>query len=154
MAITYTNEIKTNVSDPLRSLIYTEFKPIDVVLDGGFDGARMSSGEYIRYFLLSYEEIENHSDGETVNYTFEVVYYFDTKYYREKKAFDEVYSDRFEHLKTLLKNNRSYNDGTYRWHLLAIEGEEIQTVEELEEIEDEQTIALRLVVTITRSNFR
>jgi len=154
MAITYTNEIKTNVSDPLRSLIYTEFKPVDVVWSDMFDSSRMTRGEYIRYYLLGYDEIENHSDGETVNYEFEIVYYFDTEYYREKKAFDEVYSDRTEHLKSLLKTYRSYNDGTYRWHQMGIEWDELQTVEELEELEEEETIAQRLTVTITRSNFR
>jgi len=154
MAISYTVEIKTNICDPLRSLIYSEFAPVDVVFDPEFDSSRMTRGEYIRYWLLDSTEVANHSDGETVEYDIEIVYYFDTKFDRTKKAFDNVYSDRFEHLKSLLKTNRSYNDGTYRWHMLDLNTEPLQTVEELEEIEDEQTIAQRFLVTITRSNFR
>jgi len=146
--------MKTNISDPLRSLIYTEFKPVDVVFDSMFDPSRMTRGEYIRYYFIDSNEVAKHSDGETREYILEIVYYFDTKRDRFKKAFDDVYSDRIEHLKQLLDENRSYNDGTYRWHEITVELEPLTTVEELEDIEEEQTIAQRFVVTIIRSNFR
>jgi hypothetical protein len=135
--------------------MWNEFKPVDVVLEDRFDPAKMTRGEYIRYFFLDSSEVEKHSDGETRDYEIEFVYYFDTKYYRTKKAFDDVYSDRIEHLKQLLDENRSYtSDSTYRWHNLTVEPEPLMTVEELEEVEDEHTIAQRFLVTITRSNFR
>lgn len=154
MAITYTNDMKTNISDPLRSLMYTEFAPVDVVFDNMLDPARMTRGEYIRYYFLDSNEVAKFSSGETREYTLEIVYYFDTRLYREKKAFDNLYSDRVEHLKRLLYNNFSYNDGTYRWHNLAVELEPIQTVEELEDIESEETMAQSFIVTITRNNYR
>ena len=154
MAVSYTVEIKTNVSDPLRSLIFSEFSPIDCVMENGFQGSRMTTGEYIRYWFLDSTEVSRFADGETRDYNIEIVYYFDVRYYRSKQAFDEVYSDRLERLKRLLDNNSCYNDGTQRWHKITIETNPIQTVEELEGIEGEETIAQRLLVTITRNNFR
>jgi len=154
MAVTYTVDIRDNISNPLRALMWAEFKPVDVVFGKDFDPARMSRGEYIRYYLLESTKVEGHSDGETRDYEIEIVYYFDTKYYRTKKAFDDIYSDRFERLKRTLEDNEAYNDGTYRWHSMVINTDPVQTVEELEEVEEEQTIAQRFSVTIRRSNFR
>ena len=83
------------------------------------------------------------------------MYYVDTRLFRTGKAFDEVYSDRSERLKAVLDENRAYtSSSTYRWHNIVVEIDPIGTVEELEEIEDELTIAMRFVITIRRSNFR
>ena len=156
MAVTYTNDMKTNISDPLEALLFAEFSPVDVVLENGFQASRVSTrGEYIRYYFLSSSEVAKHSDGGTRDYEIEIVYYVDTKLFRTGKAFDEVYSDRHERLKAVLDENRNYtSSSTYRWHNIVVETEPIQTVEELEEIEGELTMALRFVITITRSNFR
>jgi len=153
MAVTYTNNEKTNISDPFRALLWAEFAPIDVVLDDGFDPARMTRGEYIRYYFLDSNEVSKHSDGETRDYTLELVYYFDTERYRTKKAFDEVYSDRSERAKATIEQNRYYDDGTYRWHNMTIESDPIQSVAELEDIENEATMAARFTITITRNNY-
>jgi hypothetical protein len=153
MSITYTNEVRTNVSNPLQSILFTELKPIPVELEEKFNPAHMTRGKYVRYWFLDSSEVAKHSDGETRDYEIEIVYYFDVARHDMKKAFD-YYSDDTEHLKRLLDNNNAYNDGTYRWHNLVVELDPLQTVEELEEIEDEQTIAQRFLVTITRSNFR
>jgi hypothetical protein len=153
MTISYTNDIKTNISDPLQLLMFTELKPIPVELEEIFNPANMTRGKYVRYWILGSDEEAKHSDGETRNYEIEIVYYFDIERHDIKKAFDS-YSDDKEHLKRLLDNNNSYNDGTYRWHNLVVAEDPLQTVEELEEIEDEQTKAQRFLVTITRSNFR
>jgi len=154
MAVTYTNNLKTHISDPLDALLFAEFKPVDVVLEPGFQASRVSTrGEYLRYWFVGSMEELKHSDGETRNYQIEIVYYFDTRVFRTGKAFDEVYSDRTARLKAVLEQNRAYNDGTYRWHNLVIETEPIATVEKLEDIEGEMTMAQRYIVTITRSNF-
>jgi len=155
MAVTYVNDIKTNISDPLEALLWTEFQPVDVVLEDMFQESRISTrGEYIRYYFLDSDEESKHSDGETRNYTMEIVYYFDTRVFRTGKAFDEVYSDRSERLKAVLEQNRYHtSSGTYRWTTMTISTDPIQTVEELEDIEDEKTMAQRFEVTITRSNF-
>jgi len=155
MAVTYTNNLKTNISDPLEALLFTEFSPVDIALEPIFQASRISTrGEYIRYYFLGSSEVEKHSDGETRDYEIEIVYYFDTRVFRTGKAFDEVYSDRSERLKALLEQNRAYSSsGTYRWHNLILSTDPIQTVEELEEVEDELTMAQRYQVTITRSNF-
>jgi hypothetical protein len=155
VTITYTNVAKTNILDPLQLLVFTEFKPTPVEMSESFDSSLMTRGEYIRYWLLDSGEVEKHSDGETRDYEVEMVYYFDVTRHEYKKAFDDVYSDRMEHLKQLLDENRSYtSSSTYRWHNIVVETDPIQTVEELEEIEEEETIAQRFLVTITRSNFR
>jgi len=153
MSISYTNDIKTNISDPLQLILFTELKPIPVELEPAFNPANMTRGKYVRYWFLGSEKVAGHSDGETRNYEFEIVYYFDTTRFNAKQSFDYYTADT-EHIKRLLENNESYDDGTYRWHWMIIEQDEVQTVEELEELEDEGTIASRFVVTITRSNFR
>jgi len=155
MAVTYTNNIKTHISDPLDALLFTEFSPVDVALEPAFQASRVSTrGEYIRYYFLGSEEESKHSDGEFRNYDIEIVYYFDTRVFRTGKAFDDVYSDRSERLKALLEQNRAYSSsGTYRWHNLTMSIDPIQTVEDLEDIEGELTMAQRFQVTITRSNF-
>ncbi len=156
MAVSYTNEMKTNISDPLEALLFAEFSPVGVVLENEFQASRISTrGEYIRYYFLSSTEVAKHSDGETRDYDIEIVYYLDTRVFRTGKAFDEVYSDRLERLKAVLDENRAYtSNSTYRWHNIVVEIDPIQTVEELEDIEDELTMALRFLITITRSNFR
>jgi len=155
MAVTYTNDKKTNISDPLEALLFTEFQPVDVVLEPEFQASRISTrGEYIRYYFLDSNEVSKHSDGETRDYDIEIVYYFDTRLFRTGKAFDEVYSDRSERLKAVLEQNIAYSSSsTYRWHNLIIVSDPIQTVEDLEDIEGEITMAQRFVITITRSNF-
>jgi len=155
MAVTYTNNLKTHISDPLEALLWGEFQPVDVVLEPAFQASRISTrGEYIRYYFLDSNEVDAHSDGETRDYEIEIVYYFDSRVFRTGRAFDDVYSDRSERLKALLEQNRNYtSSSTYRWHNLTLSTDPIQTVEELEEIEDELTMAQRYQVTITRSNF-
>ncbi len=153
MTITFSNDQKTHISDPLRSLIFTEFKPISVAFEPTFNSAKMSHGEYIRYWILDSSEVSKFSKGETREYEVEIVFYFDTKRHRVKKAFDDVWSDRAEHLKRLLDNNSAYNDGTYRWHELQVSVSPVQAVSELEDIEDD-TMAVRLLCLITRSNIR
>ena len=155
MSVTYTNEVKTNVLDPLKDLMFTEFRPIDVVFEKKFDGSWMKRGEYIRYWLIDSSEVGKNSDGETRDYDIEIVFYFDTRRHRTKTAFDDVYSDRAEHLKRLLDNYNYYDDGTYRWTELTIETDQVQPVSELEEdVDIEETMAYRFLVTIRRSNFR
>ena len=154
MSVTYTNEIKTNLLDPLKGLIFAEFPIVELVCEPGFDAANMTHGEYIRYWLLDSTEVAKFAIGETREYEVEIVYYFDVRRRQVKKAFDDVYSDRLEHLKRLLDNNSSYNDGTYRWHNIEIDVSPFQTVEQLEDIEEEQTMAVRLLCLITRSNIR
>lgn len=155
MAVTYTNDIKSNISDPLEALLFAEFQPVDVVLEPEFQASRISTrGEYIRYYFLESTEVSKHSDGEFRDYDIEVVYYFDTRVFRTGKAFDEVYSDRSERLKAVIEQNREHtSSSTYRWHDLILVSDPIQTVEDLEEIEGELTMAQRFVVTITRGNF-
>jgi hypothetical protein len=149
MAVTYTNEV---------ILVFTEFKPTPVVLDDKFDPSYMMRGEYIRYWILESTEIAKHSDGETREYQIEMIFYFDTSRHETKKAFDDVYSDKKEHLKRLLDNNLAYtSSSTYRWHNLVITEDVLQSVSELEDIDDEnldETVGQRFLVTITRSNFR
>ncbi len=154
MVVTYTNESKVNISDPLYALLNTEFKPVDIRMHDMFEPEFMTRGEYIRYWFLESTEIDRFAQGETRQYEIEIVYYFDLKRSRTRKAFDDLYSDRLERLKRLLDNNTSYDDGTYRWHELDITIDPIQTVEELEEIEEEETMALRFLVELTRSNIR
>jgi len=153
MAVTYTNDIKV-ISDSLDALVFAEFSPVDFVLEDKFQASRISArGEYIRYYFIGSNEVDLHSDGETRDYEVEIVYYFDTRVFRTGKAFDEVYSDRMERLKAVLQQNRSYTSSTYRWHDLSITTDPIATVEELEDVEGELTMAQRFLVTITRSNF-
>ena len=154
MTITYTNEVRTNVIDPLRSLIYTEFKPVDVEFAANFNPGRMTRGEYMRIWLNDSTEVLKHSDGETREYNISITFYFDTVRHSTKRAWDDVYSDKAEHLKRLLDNYNYYDDGTYRWHNLIIEVGPVMSVEELEEIEDETTMAIKCELVITRSNFR
>ena len=154
MVVTYTNEIETNISDPLYSLLNTEFKPVDIRMHYEFEPEFMTRGEYIRYWFLESTEISRFAQGETRQYEVEIVYYFDLTRSRTRKAFDDLYSERLERLKRLLDNNTSYDDGTYRWHELDITINPIQTVEELEEIEAEETMALRFLVELTRNNIR
>ena len=153
MTITYTNEIKTNIIDPLRSIITTEFQ-VPVVFEDSFNGSWMTHGEYIRLYLLDSTPLSVFAGGETREYEIEMVYYFDTRRHRTKKAFDDIYSDRFEHLRSLLDDNNSYNDGTYRWHYTRIETMPIQSVSELEDIENEDTQAFKFNVFIIRNNDR
>ncbi len=154
MVVTYTNEIETNISDPLYSLLNTEFKPVDIRMHHEFEPEFMTRGEYVRYWFLESTEISRFAQGETRQYEIEIVYYFDLTRSRTRKAFDDLYSERLERLKRLLDNNTSYDDGTYRWHELDITINPVQTVEELEEIEAEETMALRFLVELTRNNIR
>ncbi len=41
MAVAYTNDTKTNVSDPLMALMWAEFQPVGVVLEDKFQASRM-----------------------------------------------------------------------------------------------------------------
>jgi len=154
MAVTYTNEVKTNISDVLHGLLNTEFKPVDIRLHNVFEPEFMTRGEYIRYWFLDSTAISYFSQGETRQYEIEIVYYFDLRRSNTRKAFDDLYSERLERLKRLLDNSRYYDDGTYRWHELDIDIMPIQTVEELEEIEAEETMALKFTVNLKRSNMR
>ena len=154
MTVTYTNDIKTNILDPLRSIIFGEFKPLPVEMGKIFDASFLTMDKYIRYWFLGSDKIAGHSDGETREYRVEVVFYFSVSRSDFEKAFTDNYSPDVERLKRVLENNTEYNDGTYRWHTMGIEIEELQTVEEMEDIEDEETIGQRFIVTITRSNFR
>ena len=154
MSVTYSNEIKTNIGDPLQLLIFTEFKPIAVVFEDKFNPSKLTHNEYIRYWFLDNTELSKSASGETREYEVEIIFYFDTKRHRAKRAFDDIWSDRTEHLKRLLDNNAAYNDGTYRWHDIQCSIGPAQSVSELEEIEDESTMAVRFLCLITRSNFR
>jgi len=161
MSISYTNDLTTNLSDPLQLLMFTELKPIPVINAEKFDASFMTRGKYVRYWFLGSSKETNHSDGETRNYEFEIVYYFDTTRHSTKKAFD-YYTADMEHIKRLLENNESYTtSSTYRWHEMVVEQDRMQTVGDLEEtdanIEDDLTsgtVAGRFLVTIRRSNFR
>jgi hypothetical protein len=155
MTVTYTNEVKTNILNPLQLLIFTEFKPTPVVMNKVFDPSFMTRGKYIRYWFLGSEKVLGHSNGETRDYNIEVVFYFDVARHEFKRTFDDDLSPESERLKRLLENNEAYtSSSTYRWHQMSVEIDEPQTVEELEDIEDEETIAQRFNITITRSNFR
>ena len=154
MTVTYTNELKSNVLDPLKGLIFTEFKPMDVIFEPEFNGSYMRRGQYIRYWFLESTLESVFATGETRNYSIEVTYYFDVRRHSDKIAFDKVYSDEAEHLKRLLEDYYSYDDGTYRWHALSINMSKPTSVAELEEIENEDTMAIKFDVTITRNNFR
>jgi hypothetical protein len=153
MVVTYTNQIETNISEPLYALLVAEFNPVDIRMHDVFEPEFMTRGEYIRYWFLDSTEISRFAQGETRQYEIEIVYYFDLVRSRPQKAFNDLYSERLERLKRLLDNNTSYDDGTYRWHKLEIDIMPIQTVEDLEGIEEEtSTMALKFTVLLTRNN--
>ena len=153
MVVTYTNQIETNISEPVYALLVAEFNPVDIRMHDVFEPKWLTRGEYIRYWFLDSEPISHFAQGETRQYEIEIVYYFDLVRSRPQKAFNDLYSERLERLKRLLDNNRSYDDGTYRWHELEISIMPIQTVEDLEDIEEEtSTMALKFTVLLTRNN--
>jgi hypothetical protein len=153
MAITYTNNQEV-ISDALYDLLFAEFKPIHVALEKSFNQSNMTHGRYIRYWFNESTEEAKHSDGETRNYEIEIVFYFDESRYRTRKAFDNYWTERSENLRKLLINSSYYSvSGSYKWHNLVQTQSPFQTVEELEDIEDEKTQAIKFDIVITRSNF-
>ncbi|KPK95792.1 hypothetical protein AMJ80_03520 [bacterium SM23_31] len=152
MTIVYTNQVRTNIIDPLHDLILTEFKPLPIIFESEFNPAHMTRGQYIRIWLLDSTELSKFANGETRQYEIEILYYFDLRRKSERIAFYDMWSDEAEHLKRLLDNNTSYNDGTYRWHNLEISTSPFQPLSELEDVENEETMGIKFTCLITRNN--
>ena len=155
MTITYTNHVET-VTDSLRYLLVTEFNN-EIVQDKDFNPDKLGRGEYFRYYLQEQPILDNSSDGETRDYTFNCAWYFNTKYFDFKKTFDNLVSDRIERLKRLLANNRNYTpSGVYKWHGVKVEPEEsfyIGDEDDEELISYIHIITVPITITITRSDF-
>jgi hypothetical protein len=153
MTVTYTNQILANIVEPLKSLLITEFKPMPVVFEEGFNSSLMTRGGYIRMWPGDSTIVSQSSDGETREYTLTIARYFEAEKFRVKTAFDKIYSDEAEHLRTLLATYRYYNDGTYRWHGMDIVINPLQTVMEAEDIENETAMVIKFDLKILRSNY-
>jgi len=104
VSIEYIN-VEKDISDQLLSIINTEFNPIEAVLEDKFQLQRLAErGEYIRVWPGSSDYVSHNSDGETRDYNYSVFHYFDTKRYRKRKDWDNLYSKRSARLRALMRN--------------------------------------------------
>jgi hypothetical protein len=160
--ITFTNNGKL-VSDGFRTILRDEFTAvpgspnIEIVLHDKFESERLATkGEYVRYWIEN-ETIESTvPDGEYRNYVIGLYYYFDTGKKQIQRDWNDLFSDRTEHVRQLVRNNHSYQpEDVYIWHMMVIEEiSKPMTVEEAEGIEGYENVrVIKHTIRIVRGNF-
>ena len=144
---------QTVVSDALRDLLINEFN-CEIILDKEFSPARLTKGQYIRYWFVPSELSSLTYAGEYRTYNIEIVYYFDIHRKRYESSLSEIY-EKVEKLKQLMIDNVSYApSGNYKWHYLSVGNIEVEKLSVLEDIENaEDVIGARINISITRGNF-
>ena len=103
MSIDYDN-VEKKISDELLEIL-EEFE-IESVLEDKFQIQRLAErGEYIRIWPGTSEQIGFNSDGETREYPYQIIHYFDRKRYRKEKDWNELYSERSAMMRQLLRDS-------------------------------------------------
>jgi hypothetical protein len=137
----------------LYDLLAEEFF-CEVILAPAFDPARLTKGEYIRFWFVPSELVNNVYTGEYRTYNIEIYFYFDTHRKRMESILPDI-SDKVDRLKQLLIDNVSYAPGDfYKWHYLAAGSIEIDNIGNLEDVENaEDVMTAKIEIQITRGNF-
>ena len=141
------------VSESLRDLLLEEFT-CDVIIAPAFDPARLTRGEYIRFWFVPSELTNMVHAGEYRTYNIEVYYYFDVHRKRFENLMDDL-SNKADRLKQLMIDNVSYvPGGFYKWHYLGVGSVDISSIAQVEDIEEaEDVMVIKSELQITRGNF-
>tara|TARA_R100000808_G_scaffold2941_3_gene10969 strand:- start:4313 stop:4759 length:447 start_codon:yes stop_codon:yes gene_type:complete len=111
--ITYVNTFKTNILDPLDSLLANEFN-IPIHYDSDFE---IRGTQFFNITPISDELIENRIGSEARSYALSIRYYRHVSGKKAKNTHITPSMEIAERLKRLIKNNSNYTSGsTYYWH--------------------------------------
>jgi len=164
MAVTYTNYVKT-VSDAFRTIIRNEFTAtfgspnFDIILSDRYQSEVLANkSEYIRYWIEEDTLESGAANGETRNYMIGCYYYVDIYKKHVQRDWEELLSDRVEHIKKIINTNDSYApSGTYKWHNASVESVSApMTITDSDKMDVEgyeNVRCVKLSIKITRGNF-
>jgi hypothetical protein len=156
MTITYINNFKV-ITDAVQGLLRAEYQ-IPIIISDYLELEYLTEGEYLQLWFDESEHESGLCKIETRTYPVLINYFFNVSMQPTELNWDDVFSEKIEHLLRLFHNNRYYSPSSvYKWTNLTISHQPPIPVSEMEELTEEfegmeNIKVIQFRVDITRSN--